>query len=332
MTATDEPALEKCPKAYLKWTFVALGMVFAWAGYFVYEFLLHGGVVPSGIEPDDAARLVAQASLLRAANGQPAAPAPSAFLGVEIVSVDGVVAEQLELPSRTGVLVNSVVPGSPAQKAGLERGDTVVALNNRTTRDLDRFRDVMAELEPGDSVRIVFIRGGKKDLTYAELAQVPSLRRTAQRPSPSDSGWGVSLAPVSSSLRDSRGIPSELKGVLVLSVAAGGVAEAAGLRPGDIITGVDRRPVSGMQDLFQAVASDRDGTALLDVYRQGSMRYVPLEASGAKVAEQTRTPQEGLVLTEHENEEDDYDKPVCKRLEESGERYNVNGETRDGGM
>jgi len=329
---TDNGELQKCPKPYLRWAFVAAGMVFAWAGYFVHQYLAADGFSLSSSQAEDAARPAAAASLIRTANAPPASPSPSTFLGVEVVSVDAVVAEQLGLPSKTGVLVNSVVPNSPAEKAGLQRGDVVVALNNRTTKDVDRFRDVMAELEPGDTVRIVFIRSGRKDLTYAELVEGGALRRTAQGLSPSDSGWGVSLGPISSSLRGALNIPPEVEGVLVLSVAPGGVADGAGLMPGDIIRGVDKTSISDMQDFFQAVSSDRDDTALLDVYRQGRMRYVPMDSSGVKMADQTQTHRKDVVLTEHRNEEDDYDKPVCKRLEESGERYNLNGDAQDGGM
>ena len=332
MTTTDKGELQKCPKAYLRWAFVVAGMVFAWAGYFVHQCLAPEGFSLSPSQAEDATRPVVQASIIQTANDQPAGPSPSAFLGVEIVSVDSVIAEQLGLPSKTGVLVNSVVPNSPAQKAGLERGDVVVALNNRTTKDVDRFRDVMAELKPGDTVRIVFMRSGKKDLTYAELVEAPALRRTAQRPGPSDSGWGVSLAAISSSLRDSLDIPPEVNGVLILSVAPGGVGDRGGLMPGDIIRGVDKTSISDMQDFFQAVSSDRDDTALLDVYRQGRMRYVPMDSSGVKSADQTQTHRKDVVLTEHRNEEDDYDKPVCKRLEESGERYNVREDAQDGGI
>ena len=92
------------------------------------------------------------------------------------------------------------------------------------------------------------------------------------------------------------------------------------------------RSISDMQDFFEAVPSDGDDKALLDVYRQGKMRYVPIDPSGVASADQAQTRRGNVVLTEHTNEEDDYDKPVCKRLEESGERYNVNGDAPDGGL
>jgi len=317
--------------------------------------------------------------LLQTGREEEASLSPSAFLGVEIISVDSVIAGQLGIPSRNGVLINSVVPNSPAQKAGLERGDVIVALNNRTVRDMDRFKEIMAKLNPADRVRIVYIRNGKKELTYVELVEAPAIQKTAQSPGPSDSGWGVSLSPLSSNLRQSLGIGPDISGIAILSVVPGGAADKAGLMPGDIIRGIDNTPVSDMDDFFSTLSSDKDNTALLDVYTQGRMRYVPMDSSGIKVADQTQTslrqrifsiftggspfsteaeeeksgykkqPQQiapkgsydpsaslgdgirkNVILTEHRNEEDDYEKPVCKRLEESGERYNQKEEAYDG--
>ena len=266
-----------------------LGMALMLAVYILFESTIKR--TRSGADKDTAQTYVGgtYASAALAERGQDVPPSPSAFLGVEIISVDSVVADQLGIPSSNGVLVNGVVPDSPAQKAGLARGDVIVALNNRTVKDVDRFREVMAELEPGDTARILFIRSGKKDLTYAELVEAPAIQRTAQTPSSSDAGWGVALAPLSSSLRASLSIPPDIDGVAILSVVPGGPADGAGLMPGDVIRGIDNTPISDMEDLFSAASSDSDDTALLDIYGQGRMRYVPMDSSSMKTDDQTQT-------------------------------------------
>ena len=257
---------------------------------------------------------------------------PSAFLGVEIISIDSTIAEQLGIASKTGVLINSVVPNSPAKDAGLQRGDAIIALNNRTVKDVDRFRQILSGLEPLDRVRIVYIRNGKKDSTYAVLAQAPALQKTAASADTGPSDWGVSLAPLNSSLRDSFDIPANVSGVMILSVEPGALADESGLMQGDVITGIDKTPITDMDDFFNAILSDKNSTALLDIYSQGAMRYVPLDSSSIQIADQTQTTlrdrifsffnnSKNMILAEHINEEDDYEKPVCKRLEEEGERY-----------
>jgi len=259
------------------------------------------------------------------------APSPSAFLGIEIMSVDAVIAEQLSLPSDSGVLVNSVVDESPAQKAGLLRGDVILSLNGTTVEDLDGFRNIMGTLSPADDVKIVYIRDRQKDTVYTTLADSSAIPDVAK--DSSDSDWGVSLSVLNSDLRNSLRIPDNIDGIVVLSVTPGGIADQAGLLSGDVITGIDNAPIADMSDFFAALSSDEDGTALLDVYSQGTLRYVALDSAGVIAAvEQTQaglldkivsvfTGDDNVILTEHINEEDDYEKPVCKRLEESGERY-----------
>jgi len=281
--------------------------------------------------------------IVQTAGAEDVSLSPSAFLGVEIISVNSVIAEQLDIPSQNGVIVNSVIPNSPAQRAGLQRGDVIVALNNRTVKDIDRFKEIMANLNPADSVRIIYIRSGKKNLTYAELAEAPAILKTAQSQGPSDSGWGVSLSPISSTLRESLGIGPDIKGIVILSVVPGGAADRAGLMTGDVITGIDKTSIFDMDDFFGALSTDKDNVALLDIYSRGGMRYVPIDSSSVKVAEQAQTQDtsglrqrifsiftggsplsteaDNMRLTEHINEEGDFEKPVCKRLEESGERY-----------
>ena len=221
--------------------------------------------------------------------------APSAFLGVEVMSVNSVIAAQLNIGSQTGVLVNSVMPNSPAKDAGLLRGDAIISVNNQTVKDVDSFKSIMADFEPLDKVRIIYIRNGKRDSTYAVLAQAPTLRTTAASADTDPSGWGVSLAPLNSSLMNSFDIPANVSGVMILSVEPGAIADEAGLAAGDVITGIDKTPITDMNDFFNAILSDKNSTALLDIYSQGAMRYVPLDSSSIQITDQTQTQDQATL-------------------------------------
>jgi len=220
-------------------------------------------------------------------------PVSSAFLGVEIIPVDSVIAKQLNIPDKKGVLINNIIPNSAAERAGLARGDVIIALNNRTVKDADRFKEIIAELKPADKVRIVYVRNEKKDSTYAVLTEAPSIQRIAQTTDSPGLGqrsdWGVSLSPLSSTLRQSLQIPSDINGIAVLSVTPGANADKSGLMPGDVITGIDKSPITDMDDFFKAIISDKDNTALLDIYSQGRRRYVPIDSFNLKIADQIQT-------------------------------------------
>lgn len=215
---------------------------------------------------------------------------PSVFLGVEVLSVNSIIAEQLSLPGERGVLVNGVVDGSPAQAAGLQRGDVILSLDSKAVEDIDGLKALLAAYNPGDNVRIAYIRNAQKDMVYAQLVGLPDSLATAKDADSSDTDWGVSLSDISSAIRNSLNIPADISGVAIVSIVPGGAADEAGLQPTDVITGIDQTPVSNMDEFFRALSSDNDNIALLDVYSQGSVRYVPLDSSGIlEVADQTQT-------------------------------------------
>jgi len=318
-------------KRYCWSAFVISGMVAGFVGCLAYKYITKGshsflGTAGAGnpktVTVDES---IVQASLTAAET-----VSSSAFLGVEITSVDTVIAEQFGLPKVCGVLVNSVVDNSPAERAGLQRSDCLLSLNNIAIENAGKFREIMAELNPGDDVRIIYIRDGQKDTAYATLANSSAVLETAQE---SKSDWGVSLAVLSPDLRTSLRIPANINGIVLLSVMPGGLADRSGLQSGDVITGIDNTPIASMNDFFTAIESGAGSIALLDIYSKGQLRFVALETSAVAAVAQQRQPNlvdrlisiftddDNVILTEHINEEDDYEKPVCKRLEESGERY-----------
>jgi membrane-associated protease RseP (regulator of RpoE activity) len=317
-------------KRYYWLAFVISGMMAGFVGCLLYSYLKKGdhsllSVAVAG-NPKTVDRPIVQTALTAEVN-----VSPSAFLGVEIVSVDTVIAEQLGLPKACGVLVNRVVDNSPAQRAGLQRNDCLLSLNNIAIENVDGFREIMAKLNPGDQVRIIYIRDGRKDTVYATLANSSAAAAIAEDGDGPD--WGVSLSVLSSDLRASLRLPANIEGIVILSVMPGGLADQAGLQSGDVITGIDNTPITDMSDFFSVIAAGDDNIALLDIYSKGQLRFVALDSSVvAAVARQRQTSlldriisiftnDNNVILTEHTNEEDDYEKPVCKRLEESGERY-----------
>ena len=320
----------KSLKRYYWLAFVIGGMVVGFLGCLVYSYIAKGdrGILSGAAGNPKTEKPIVQTALTIAE-----VVSPSAFLGVEIISVDDVIAQQLSLASVCGVIVNSVVDNSPADKAGLQRSDVILSLNSITVENTDGFREIMAQLNPGDNVKIAYIRDGDKNTAYATLADSSTALEVANDSSDSD-GWGVSLSVISSDLRSSLRIPADIDGIVILSVKPGGIADEAGLRDGDVIVGINNTPIMDMGEFFDALADDEDGTALLDVYTQGTLRFVALDSTGiADSVAQTPTSlldrimsvltddNKVVLVSEHENEEDDYEKPVCKRLEESGERY-----------
>jgi K(+)-stimulated pyrophosphate-energized sodium pump len=270
---------DRCPKNYVKWTIVVTGMVFAFFAYLLYSNVMGFDLnLPRSELISEFTGTIEQGAIIKTAADEKVSPSPSVFLGVTIVSVDEVIAEQLGINDEHGVLVNSVIPDSPAEKEGLQRGDVIAVINTTATKDVDIFKELMATLEPGETVRITYVRDGKKNRTYAVLAEPSAIIMTAQATGTASdkSDWGISLSAMTSTLRNNYDIPKDIDGIVIVSVVPGGAADKAGLAPGDVIVGIDGTTVSDLDEFFAAVASDKDDTALLDIYTQGQFRYIPI--------------------------------------------------------
>jgi membrane-associated protease RseP (regulator of RpoE activity) len=272
------------------WAFL-FGIILMLGVYVLFEFAPNR--LRSGSTNDttgNTTNVVKTANIVQTADVEDVSVRPSVFLGVEVISVNAIIAEQLSLPGEHGVLINGVVEDSPAQAAGLQRGDVILSLDGKAVDGTDRFRQLMAAYSPGDNVRIAYIRNTEKDRVYVQLAGLPDSPVTDRDDNSATVDWGVSLSDISSEMRKSLNIPADISGVAILSVIPGGAADEAGLRPTDVVTGIDQTPVSSMDDFFRALSSDNDNIALLDVYGQGSVRYVPLDSTGIlEAVDQTQT-------------------------------------------
>jgi serine protease Do len=206
------------------------------------------------------------------------------WLGVGVQPVTPDLADALELKTDQGALVSQVDPSSPAAKAGIRRGDVIVRFGGvpiERTRDLPR---TVASSQPGTPVKLEVLRDGKtveKTVEVAELEDEPAPERVA-RPSPPDDEGSTAFG------FDIQDVPAELQseleidkgGALITRVYPGGPGARAGLRPGDVIEEVDRKPVSGGLDAEEKLRA-ADDKALIAARREaGSFFAVVKRAEG----------------------------------------------------
>ena len=273
-TNTDNK--ERSPKSYRTWLFLLAGMVTSGVFCLFYNSTLgaRGGLCET-IAADSSAAVPPVASVL--ANQGKGAPA---YLGLAVTDIDPTTASVLDLSSSRGVLVTGVVPRSPAETAGLKRGDVIIAFNGRSVDDLDAFRALVPDVEPADVVRLLFIRAGAKRSAYVVAGTLAAIDQAADSADTSGyAGWGVTVGQLTDEIRLEQGVPQGTAGVAVLSVISGGKADSLGIRPGDVILGLDRTKIADMSSFLDAVYSDSDDTSLLDIYSQGQFRYVAIESA-----------------------------------------------------
>jgi Do/DeqQ family serine protease len=202
------------------------------------------------------------------------------MIGVTIQPVTSDIASSLGLSHVRGALVNSVTAGSPADKAGIRRGDVITAVNGAAIKDSNDLRNDVAQMAPGSTARLTVVRDGKEQSLNVTLAE----RKAAEAERGEESGanssnrsgaFGMGVEPLTRDRAQELGIQAS-SGVLVAEVQPGGRAADAGLRPGDVITEVDRRPVNN-PDALRAALKDGTKPALLLVQRGQATVYMTLD-------------------------------------------------------
>ena len=205
------------------------------------------------------------------------------MLGVTIQSVDADLASSLNLPSARGAIVTTVQSGSPAETAGLKRGDVITSVNNQPISDRNSLRNAVASLAPGTNVNVKAVRDGREASFQVALAELPDSRQSSTQENDSSNGtntgrFGMSLQPLTAEMASRMGMPANEQGLVITRIDPDGAAADAGLRQGDLVQEVNRRPVRNVTEFTAAVVQTGSRPALLLVRRGEASIYVTLRS------------------------------------------------------
>jgi serine protease Do len=205
------------------------------------------------------------------------------WIGVTIQELTPELAQKFGLKSSQGVLVSDVVKGSPAQKAGIVRGDVILEFNSRKINDVGALRNIVAQTRIGASVPVKLLRADKEvtlTVTITELpANVPDFVPSSNRDL--DIGenalTGITVVDLNPAIAKQLGLEREDRGVVIVKIESGSAAEEAGIRKGDVIQEIDRKRINDLNDFNKIVSKlDADATVLLFINRGGKKSYATL--------------------------------------------------------
>ena len=193
-------------------------------------------------------------------------------IGIAIQDVTPGLSQALELATDRGALVTQIEPGSPAEQAGIQPGDVIVEIDGKPIDDTADLRNEIGLIRAGGSVEVTAIRDGERSTVRTIVA--------------AETGGGAARAraadPASVSLLAGATImelPSDhpaygrAQGVWVSAVAAGSAAARFGLRTDDVITGVNREPITSVAELAAALNGASPPIAL-QVQREGRSLFL----------------------------------------------------------
>lgn len=199
------------------------------------------------------------------------------WLGVLIQEVNRDLAESFGLKRPRGALVAEVMSNSPAEDAGLRSGDIVLQYEGEEVALSSDLPPMVGRTPVGETASLGVLRGGDVITVDVEIGRLPEdgqARRGAPAGSDNDQSaapLGLSVEPLPDEIADAWDISSG--GVLVTGVVAG-PARDAGIRPDDVITELNRRSVSSVDDFRDVVESLPDNAAVsVRVIRQGRASY-----------------------------------------------------------
>ena len=204
------------------------------------------------------------------------------MLGVTIQPVDADLAASMNLPAARGAIVTSVQAGGPAEKAGVKRGDVITAVNNQPIADPNSLRNTVAAMPPGTKTNVTVLRNGHDEQLPIALAELPARPHDDSEETSSNGGgpasdkFGMSLQVFTAESASRYGLDNDDQGLVVTKVDPAGSAATAGIRPGDLIQEVNRRPVRNVPDFAAAVQLSGSRPALLLVKRRNAVTFLTL--------------------------------------------------------
>jgi serine protease Do len=193
------------------------------------------------------------------------------WLGVGIQEVTPELAKSFGLTAKKGALVAQVFSDSPAEKAGIERGDVILEFDGKEVADSKDLPLIVASTPVGKSVTIKLSRNGKVLDRQVKIGEMEEKAQVAKTPS-SNKSLGITVQNLTPDIAKGLGLKKET-GVVVTRVEPGSPADNAGIQQGDVIQEVNRKPVKDVDDFVQKVekAKDQDNVLLLLQRGQNSL-------------------------------------------------------------
>jgi serine protease Do len=167
------------------------------------------------------------------------------------------------------------VPGSPAERAGLKVGDTIISVDGKNVKNGDELVADIANRKPGSKVALGYYRSGKKDeasVTVADRAKLFATRlgedeEGGEESAPKQSKFGATVRELTPEMADRLNVPSG-QGVVVQDVKSGSFADDIGLTRGDVVLEINKQKVNSQDDFDRIQSNAKSGQDVVFLVRQ----------------------------------------------------------------
>ena len=203
------------------------------------------------------------------------------WLGVRIQDVTEDVAEALDIEKTDGALVTDV-PEGPAKNGGIKSGDVIIEFDGKKIKDTRELVRIVGDSSVGKKVLVKVLRDGKEVSLSVKLGRlednIASSQPERQRTKKVEFA-GMTLSNVDREVADELGIDQNIKGVVIVNVKPGSIAEEKGLKKGDVIIQVNRIKISSTDELYklnEEAKKAKKTSVLMLILRNGMRRFIGL--------------------------------------------------------
>ena len=188
------------------------------------------------------------------------------FLGVLIQKVTPEIADSLGLEKAQGALVANVSKDGPADKAGVKVGDVIVEFDGKEVKDSGDLPIIVARTQVDKKVRMKVVRDKKEMVLGVAVGELKDEEVVAAAPEKGE--LGLTVQRLTPQMAESLGLEKS-EGVVVSAVEPGSAADDAGIRRGDVLMEIDRRPIRNLDEYRKTVAAIKKGRGVLFLVRRG---------------------------------------------------------------
>ena len=205
------------------------------------------------------------------------------YIGIVPQDLTPQLASSFGLKDTRGALVSFVDANSPAANAGMLRDDVIREVNGTPINDQGELRNKIAELAPGETLSVKVLRNGTEKMLSIKVAARPveTASKSEAAPDAGTSGkLGVAIQDMTPQVARQLGLPASATGVVVTQVQPDSPASEAGLKRGDVVQEVNRKPVKSASDFRNAVTQSAKTPLLLLIQREDKTIYTVIEREG----------------------------------------------------
>jgi serine protease Do len=188
------------------------------------------------------------------------------YLGVLIQKVTPEIAESLGMDKSQGALVANVSKDGPADKSGVKVGDVILEFDGKEVKDSGDLPMIVARTPVDRKVRMKVLRDKKELNLSVVVGELKDEEVVASAPEKGE--MGLTVQRLTPQIAESLGL-EKTEGVVVSAVEPGSTGDEAGIRRGDVIIEIDRKPIRNLEDYKKSVAAIRKGKGVLFLVRRG---------------------------------------------------------------